>query len=229
MNEGNVWLQGAGSVFTPIDGIAENRGSFRISGGRRFTTQGAFANTGHLLVGVGSALIVQGRLTLGGSVAGNGVIRAESTLVRGRLRPGASPGELSIEGDVELDDAASLEIEIAGLVPGIDHDVLRVSGVATLGGALEVSLLQSFAGLETSTFTFLTAQSVIGTFNGIADGDRIFTVDGSGSFLVDYTSDAVLLTSFQTTAPVPEPETWMLMGAGLALLGAVKRRMGLRR
>jgi hypothetical protein len=220
-----VWLQGVGSVFTPIDGIAENRGSFRISGGRRFTTQGAFTNTGHLTVGVGSALIVPGRLTLGGSVAGNGAIVAESTLVRGRLRPGASPGELSIEGDVELDDAASLEIEIAGLVPGVDHDVLRVSGVATLGGALEVSLLQSFAGLETSTFTFLTAQSVIGTFDGIADGDRVFTVDGSGSFLVDYTSDAVLLTSFQT-APVPEPETWMLLGAGLALLGAVKRRVG---
>lgn len=228
VNEGNVWLQGVGSVFTPIDGIAENRGSFRLSGGRRFTTQGAFTNTGNLVVGVGSALIVPGRLTLGGSVWGNGVIRAESTLVRGRLRPGASPGELSIEGDVELDDAASLEIEIAGMVPGIEHDVVRVSGIATLGGALEVSLLQSFAGLETASFTFLTAQSVVGTFDGIADGDRIFTVDGSGSFLVDYTSDAVLLTSFQT-APVPEPQTWMLLGAGLALLGAVKRRMGLRR
>jgi hypothetical protein len=228
VNEGNVWLQGVGSVFTPIDGIAENRGSFRITGGRRFTTQGAFTNTGHLLVGVGSALIVPGRLTLGGSVAGNGAIRAESTLVRGRLRPGASPGELSIEGDVALDAAASLEIEIAGLAAGIEHDVLRVGGVAMLGGALEVSLLQSFAGLEVASFTFLTAHSVIGTFDGIADGDRVFTVDGSGSFLVDYTSDAVLLTSFQT-APVPEPQTWMLLGAGLALLGAVKRRLGLRR
>ena len=64
--------------------------------------------------------------------------------------------------------------------------------------------------------------------HGIADGDRVFTVDGSGSFLVDYTTDAVLLTSFQT-APVPEPQTWILLGAGLALLGAVKRRTGLRR
>ncbi len=53
-NHGTVILNGIGSVFTPINALVENDGSFQILNGRSFTTVGNFTNNGTLVVGSGN-------------------------------------------------------------------------------------------------------------------------------------------------------------------------------
>ncbi|MBL8534205.1 MAG: PEP-CTERM sorting domain-containing protein, partial [Betaproteobacteria bacterium] len=224
VNGGSVWMEGAGSSFAPIDGLADNRGTFRITGGRNFTTMGNLVNSGQIFVGAGSSLQVLGQLESDGAIGGGGRISVSNMRARGRIAPGASPGELTIQGDLALEDGAALEIEIAGLAAGTEYDVLRVTGALSLDGTLDVKLLSNFAGLASGTFAFISAESVLGTFDGIADGDRVFTADGSGWFLIDYTSDAVYLSDYTATAAVPEPGTWGLLITGLGMMAGLVRR-----
>src|SRR6185436_971319 len=57
---------------------------------------------------------------------------------RGKLRPGTSPGALAITGDLVLDGAngSVTEIELGGLIPGTEYDVINVSGTVSGTGAL---------------------------------------------------------------------------------------------
>ncbi len=50
-NDGNVTLSGAGSVFTPINSLATNNGSFSVLAGRSFSTFASLSNTGTLTIG----------------------------------------------------------------------------------------------------------------------------------------------------------------------------------
>jgi hypothetical protein len=223
-NAASVWLQGPDASFAAIDTLADNRGSFRLTGGHQFTTLGGLTNSGDLFVGAGSTLQVQGPLDSTGTLGGGGRILVAQLQAAGPLRPGASPGTLTIDGNLALAPSAALEIEIAGLAAGSSHDLLQVTGALQLGGTLEVRLLGSFAGLSQGLFTVVSAPVVTGTFVGIADGGRVVTADGAGSFLVDYTDTAVLLSGYTPTAAVPEPGTWGLLLAGLGLVGAAARR-----
>jgi fibronectin-binding autotransporter adhesin len=62
-NQGIVILDGAGSIFSKIDTIADNQGTFQILAGRSFTTQGDLANSGLLLVDGGGTFTINGILT----------------------------------------------------------------------------------------------------------------------------------------------------------------------
>ncbi|CAN0354792.1 unnamed protein product, partial [Ectocarpus sp. 4 AP-2014] len=122
----------------------------------------------------------------------------------GTLAPGASAGELSV-GAVELQGGALLEIEIGGVAAGTDHDLLTVDGALALGGDLVVSLLDSggevFTPYASDVFSVVSAGSLVGAFSNVADGGRIETLGGEGSFAVSYseTSDLVVLSDFLTS------------------------------
>ena len=86
------------------------------------------------------------------------------------LAPGNSPGITDIVGDYTQTADATLQIEIGGLSPGPGtpvnngYDQVNVSGLATLDGTLEVSLLDDFVPGVGDTFDFLTFGSVDGHF-----------------------------------------------------------------
>jgi len=61
MNDGNVTLNGSGSVFAAINSLAINNGSFSVVGGRAFATTGSLANSGSL--SIGGTLNVTGSFT----------------------------------------------------------------------------------------------------------------------------------------------------------------------
>lgn len=134
---------------------------------------------------------------------------------------------MEISSDYTLNNGV-IEIELAGTGQGAEFDFLQVQGVATLGGGmLSLSFLDQFDDtvLSSDSFTVLTALGGLsGQFEGVIDGSRLQTVDGLGSFQINYTSNSVVLSNF--VVAVPEPNSMVL----LSLVGifAFTRRRGTR-
>jgi len=102
--------------------------------------------------------VVQGDLIVGvpGVVEGNGTLHVSGTVNNaGSISPGLSPGRLEIDGDFEQRDTGTLVIEIAGVQPDTQFDVLAVRGDAALGGTLEVRFIDGFAPRAGDAFAFL--------------------------------------------------------------------------
>lgn len=94
----------------------------------------------------------------------------------GTLSPGNSPGVIDHTGD--FIQAGVLAIEIGGLNSGpgnptVDdgYDQLNISGELSLGGILEVSLINDFVPALGDTFEVLTYGSVVGEFDTLTGLD----------------------------------------------------------
>src|SRR5207302_2252440 len=117
---------------------------------------------------------------------------------------------------------ALLKMEIAGKKPADEFDTLTVTGAATLGGTLDLSLLDGFVPQASDQFAIISASSLTGTFAN-ATGGHVDLAGGGGQFDVLYTPTGVTLTNFQ---PVPEPTAMLGMGvAGPIALLRRRRRM----
>jgi hypothetical protein len=256
-NNGNVVLSGAGSTFAAIDSLRVNNGGFTIQNGRNFTTTTALANSGHVTVGDASTtLTVNGAYTQsagetslgtggtivaasfslnGGKLDGTGTINGPLTS-NGEIAPGNSPGAIGVTGNTILGSSGLLRMEIGGLNAGTQYDTLTVTGSFTLGGQLALSL---FGGFQTSitsgeTFTIASGTSLSGAFSNVANGARLGTTDGLGSFQVNYgpssifSSNSVVLSNFQAV-PEPGPAPLLLGGVafflGFARPGRPSRRL----
>ena len=106
----------------------------------------------------------------------------------GGLAPGNSAGSTLILGDYSqgAPDAA-LEIEIGGTASGSQYDVVNVSGNVFLGGNLHLAMLNGFMPGPANTFAILQATgNFSGAFANAANGQRLLTNDGLGSFIVNY-------------------------------------------
>lgn len=106
----------------------------------------------------------------GGVLEGDGSIMGRVKIDGGELRPGTGVGTLTIapniiDGSYEQTAAGTLRIEIGGTTPGTQHDQIIVSGVATLGGTLHVSLVGGFVPAIGDSFTILTTLLVDGEFD----------------------------------------------------------------
>lgn len=110
------------------------------------------------------------RLTLSGYVKGAGTL--DNVTITGTDAPGFSPATV-VRGSVAYD--GTLQIELAGATPGSGHDQVRHalgSGAASLGGTLELDVINGFVPSQTDTFRFLTYGS---------RQDRFDTVSGDGA------------------------------------------------
>jgi T5SS/PEP-CTERM-associated repeat protein len=135
-----------------------------------------------------------------------GRYNASLTNAAGVLAPGESAGQTLIAGNYTQQAAATLEIEIGGLNPMSQYDFVNVFNAVALGGHLQLSIIDDFMPGPQNIFTVLTAGgNVTGAFANIANGQRLLTADGAGSFLVHYGATSafdprqVVLTNFQST------------------------------
>ena len=82
-------------------------------------------------------------VNLGGTLGGTGIVGGDVEAVGGKISPGAAsaPGTLTINGDLVLDAASSLDYRLgqAGVVGGTLNDLLVVRGDLTLDGVLNVT------------------------------------------------------------------------------------------
>jgi hypothetical protein len=220
-----VILDGATSTFNALDTLTANNGTLRILGGKTFTpTAASINNAGTLEVGFGStfgkSVVVQSGGTLLGEGAVSGAVTAQSG---GTLAPGASPGILTINGDLALQAGSFLAVELNGATPGTQYDQLVVNGTVDLTDAVLNGILGYSPSPTDRLFILVNdgADPITGTFNGLPDNSTVFlgshfatiSYDGdSVSGMVDDAGNDVVLHNFQ---PVPEP----LGNLALAALG----------
>lgn len=113
---------------------------------------GDLAVSGVITLGSGASLV--GDVDVQGTLKGNGTIAGDlSVQPTGTLAPGASPGKIILNGDLDL--AGTLAIDLVGkagtLVAGTDFDQLVVNGTVTLDPTSAIlSLTFSGAALTTS-------------------------------------------------------------------------------
>jgi len=210
---GNTTLAN-GSKLTSFNGVllASSR---TLTATGSATIQGAFTNLGDVSGPLGS-----GQLTFEGAVNGDGNysgnIRFASTFA-----PGNSPAAVTFDDNATFAASSVLEMELLGLSPGIGYDKIMVYGTLILdGGALNVLYLGGFTAHAGNVFDLFDWGSLSGTFGevhlpGLSSGltwdlSRLY-VDGSISVRA-------------LTAPVPEPETYAMLLAGLGLVGWQLRR-----
>jgi cyclophilin family peptidyl-prolyl cis-trans isomerase len=132
------------------------------AGGLTFSAYDAFIDTGTIFTGSGTLTIGAGR-TLG--------IREGFALNRplvnfGTLAPGLQLGSAQVQS-FRQDSGASLEIQLRGTTADTQHDRLVVTDGALLGGDLDVSLISGFVPAVNNTFTILTANLIVDTFDSI--------------------------------------------------------------
>ncbi|MCA9235455.1 MAG: hypothetical protein KDA44_08275 [Planctomycetales bacterium] len=127
----------------------------------------------------------------------------------GTMAPGRTLlGRTEIFGNYVQDAAATLALDIGGTLATTLHDILVVGGDTKLGGLLELDLVNSFLPTAQQTFHVVESLTAIdGVFDNVANGERLATADGIGSFLVNYGADSqfgefsVVLSDFQANAP----------------------------
>ena len=136
----------------------------------------------------------------------------------GVLAPGDSPGLTVIDGDYTL-TSGTLAIELAGHQRGTQYDAVDVVGTATLGGLLEVTLLDDFLPAAGDVFQLLAAETISGSFDALS----LALLPDHLNWQLDYLLDP-LGTDFVNlrAAPVPLPPAALLLGA--ALLPLLRRR-----
>ena len=130
----------------------------------------------------------------GGTLAGNGIING-SVEVGAALAyaGGAIGGELLLSG----------QTRVRSVIDEYGEIVTWRVGSASLAGALEVEISTEYFLASDAGFVVLQSRAPLtGTFSNAPDGTRIDTVDGTGSFIVRYHSNSVVLTGFHAK-PAP--------------------------
>ncbi|MBT5443104.1 MAG: hypothetical protein HOK91_09980, partial [Gammaproteobacteria bacterium] len=130
-------------------------------------------------------------ITGSGTIVNSGVITGPGTF---SVSPGASPGILIFDGD--LNTALDLEIELEGLTPATEHDQVVVNGRLDLSDSLmDVTLLNGYQPTTGDSFVVLEAQQLTGQLGHISG------LDISSDVILDvgYINNSVILTALSTT------------------------------
>ncbi len=134
----------------------------------------------------------------GGSLGGFGTVWGLAS--NGLIAP--SGGVLTFY-HLTLQSNSVLAYELNGTQPGISFGQVVTPSTAIIGGVLQVTLSTAFQSQvqPSDTFTILAAQSIAGHFTNVASGARLDTADGSGSFIVTYSGQQIILSNFLPAPP----------------------------
>ncbi len=188
-NEGQLVKTG-GSGTATMALYLENTGSVEVQAGRLELAAGYRQTEGETRLSGGSVSSSVPLDVQGGAVIGSGIVFG-NVVSGGHLSPGLATaasllGDIRVEGDYSQGAGGVLDIEIGGLAAG-EYDQFDVTGLITLGGALNVSLIEPFSTNLGDRLTMIDnegPEQVSGTFAGLAEG-AIFTV-GSSTFKITY-------------------------------------------
>jgi hypothetical protein len=193
---------------------------FSVAGGHSYIQTGGETSLGDSVMTAANVLIQGGIIHHGGTINGNvnvsrGTIAPTSGGGGGIVDLGAGvgiivvpgsylipgPDNMTINGNLALGADAHYSMVIRNNTAG-EFDTMTVSGSATFGGTLDVSLINHFVPQPGDSFTVLTAgPPITGAFTNAPNGSRFPTTDGSGSFIATYSDNHLVLSNFETHPP----------------------------
>ncbi len=147
--------------------------------------------------------VINGIEFRGAFLTGTGTTFADTIFTQGAMvSPGHSPGQLTFEGSVTMDNTTTTEMQLGGTNAGDEFDqIAQTGGTVTLGGKLLISFVDDFENIVTldDTFDIITSDAALsGSFSNVVSGQRMATSDGKGTFIVaDSGSDTVTLSQFR--------------------------------
>ena len=190
---GSLTVQAGGEVSVGQTTVLFNGGTLNLDGGvlstDRVTPQGGTFNWNSGTLHVGT---YAGPLTNSAGV----------------LAPGHSAGTTTVNGMYTQQAGGAMEIELGGVTQGVDFDFVNVVGTANLDGQLRLAVLDGYLPDPADMFTVLGAGILSGEFANATPGSRVPTIDGKGSFLVDYGATSefdpnqIVLSAFELGADV---------------------------
>ena len=187
-------------------------GTLIVNGNQSGATGSTTVNSGATLSGSG---------TIGGAV----IISAGGT-----LRPGNSPGLLTIAGPLSL--AGNVVMEIATGTRGTNYDAVNIgtSQLLTYGGTLTLTMTGAISEDTYNLFSF-TSGSKTGNFSSLlfAGGYYTGTFNRVGDVWTAVSDQGQTFTFDQATGALvaPEPSTWALLGVALAVMVTFRYRRNL--
>jgi hypothetical protein len=150
-------------------------------------------------------------IILNGFVKGNGTF--DNVAFNGKFSPGHSPALVTL-GNTIYTASNVLEIELGGLLPGSQHDKVVHNGVATLGGTLDVLLINAFVPQLGNAFDIFDWNAGLsGTFSTV-------NLPALNPGLTWDASDLYIGGQLVVTA-IPEVSAFWLTGASALLVATV--------
>ncbi len=207
---GLVDFQANGSGISPSGNginLLNNQGLVKNTSGGNVTISAETENSGTIeatsgVMSISTSLNNQ----IGGRLSGVGTINLPSiaNLTNdGNVSPGLSPGTLTLSGNYLSSSNSVLEMELNGLTPDTQHDVLAISGTNVIfEGTIDVTL--GFDPTIGDTFTIATTTGTI-TGQNLESPVNVTANGYNYSFSVSYPNDnSVVLTLDDRTLGLDE-------------------------
>lgn len=217
-------------TLSAIPAISNEGGTFVVQRGGSVAGNGSYQQIHeHSAVTRVDGRLAASDIRIGaGTLTGSGVLAGPVRLGGVAVQPGNSAGVLTIDGSLTA-EGSLFYIELAGPT---SFDRLAVTGDASLNySQIIFRLLGNYVPAIGDGYTWLTvggAASGLGTLDWWVEKD-----DGAGGFYfwagpnysppgmqIAFSGDRIAFDA----APIPEPETWALLLAGLGVVGFIARR-----
>ena len=151
------------------------------------------------LSGTALKALNHGLITLnGGVLVGNGTVTTDRFTNSGIVQPGSPVGTLRVEGGYTQTPTGTLQLDLAGKTPVLEHDLLTVMGDAILGGAIQVVRPNGYRPAAGDNYRVATFPSHTGAFVR-EDG---FALGGGMTLETTYAPDSLILNAVQANVPL---------------------------
>ncbi|MDJ0868622.1 MAG: hypothetical protein QNK03_21110 [Myxococcota bacterium] len=145
---------------------------------------------------------------------------ARSAGARSARSTAGTPRRLTIDRDVVFETGSVLELAVGGLAPGLEHDVVDVTGSLTFDGTLVLRFTDGFAPRQGDALALLATR---GSMSLGPDQVELRHLAEGFEFELESTAGSLGLTALNDAVYVPEPARGLgalTSLAALALLGA---------
>lgn len=184
---------GYGNGSSTFSGVISGTTNLTKAGTGTITLEGNNTYSGQTIVSVGTLRIngsqPQSVVSVGSSGTLGGYGTVGTIVASGAVSPGASPGMLTCS-NMTFSSGGDFLVELTGLVPGADHDQLKVRGTNNLANAiLQVTPAFAHPVRMGDQFVILDndgTEAITGTFSGLTNNATFAA--GEFTFRINYNS-----------------------------------------